>query len=121
MTEVGVAMADKQGCQGLAHITGVTMNSSTNCPNTLDQQRQRLERLVDYPHAAAVPGPFVQHLIALGGAIMRFFTANQELRIWQRTRNGRQVWFAYDPITEQRRQFFAEEDVRHWLDARYYE
>lgn len=52
---------------------------------------------------------------------MRFFTANQELRIWQRTRNGRQVWFAYDPITEQRRQFFAEEDVRHWLDARYYE
>jgi hypothetical protein len=96
------------------------MNSSTNCPNTLDQQRQRLERLVSYSQPG-VPGSFVQHLISLGGSIMRFFTANQELRIWQRTRNGRQVWFAYDPITDQKRQFLAEEDVRRWLDARYYE
>ena len=96
------------------------MNSSTNCPNPLNQQRQRLEHLVRYPQPAAA-SPFVQQLISLGGSLMKFFTAGHELRIWQRTRNGRQVWFAYDPITEQKHQFLAEEDVRHWLDTRYYE
>jgi hypothetical protein len=97
------------------------MNSSTNCPQTLDQQRQRFERLVNYSQPPAGPNPVLNRLMSLGGSIVRFLTANQELRVWQRTRNGRQVWFAYDPITDQRRQFFAEADLRLWLDTRYYE
>jgi hypothetical protein len=97
------------------------MNSSTHCPHTLDQQRQRFERLVNGSQPKAGNRVFVNRLIALGGSMMRFLTANQELRIWQRTRNGRPVWFAYDPMTDQKRQFFAEEDVRRWLDTRYYE
>ncbi len=98
------------------------MNSSTNCPTPIEQQRQQLERLVGQPQdGAARVNPFFHKLIRLGGALMRFFTAEQELRVWQRNRNGRLTWFAYDPITGQKRQFLTEQDLRLWLDTRYYE
>jgi hypothetical protein len=97
------------------------MNSSTNCPNSLDQQRQRFEQLINFPQPIAEPKTFTHRLVTLGGSIVRFLTADRQLRIWQRTRRGRQVWFAYDPITDQTRQFFSEADVRLWLDTRYYE
>lgn len=97
------------------------MNSSTNCPTTLEQQRQHFEQLIHQPQPAAGSNPIVQRLIHLGGAIVRFLTSEQEPRIWQRTRHGRRTWFAYDPITDQKRQFFTEQDLRLWLDTRYYE
>lgn len=52
---------------------------------------------------------------------MKFLTQGNELRIWQRTRNGRPTWFAYDPVTNRTRSFYAEADLRHWLDQRYYD
>ena len=98
------------------------MNSSTHYSNTLEQQRQRFEQLVQQPQQpTAAANPFVHNLIRLGDRLMRFFTADHQVRIWQRTRNGRPVWFAYDPMTNQKRQFFNEQDVRNWLDTRYYE
>ncbi|MGF1567158.1 MAG: hypothetical protein ACFCVD_03635 [Nodosilinea sp.] len=99
------------------------MNSTTNYPNhDLDRQRQRLEALV-YPNTQPekASSALVQALKTLGGGIVKFLTAQNELRIWQRTRNGRQTWFAYDPITNQTRRFYSEHEVRLWLDNRYYE
>ena len=52
---------------------------------------------------------------------MKFLTSGNELRIWQRTSNGRPIWFAHDPITNRTRSFTSEQDVRQWLDNRYYE
>ena len=96
------------------------MHSSTNCPYTLDQQRQRLERLVN--GSQPTPSrPLIRILISTGAALMKCLTAEPQIRIWQRTRNGRQIWFAYDPVTDQKRQFCSEQEVRLWLDTRYYE
>lgn len=52
---------------------------------------------------------------------MRFLTGGSDLRIWQRTRNGQPTWFAHDPVTNRTRSFVSEQDVRQWLDRRYYE
>jgi hypothetical protein len=98
------------------------MNGSTHSPQPLDQQRQRFERLLDQAELRAHrPSTGRQKLLTLGGNIVRFLTSERSLRVWQRTRQGRQAWFAYDPITDQTRQFHTEQDLRIWLDQRYYE
>jgi hypothetical protein len=98
------------------------MNSTTNYSEHLNQQRQRLEALVNSSEPLENrQSTLVQTLQTLGGHLMRFLTAERELRIWQTSRNGRQVWHAYDPITNRKRQFVTEDDLRAWLDNRYYE
>lgn len=98
------------------------MTNSSNYPQPLDQQRQRLEVLIQRPGAAPQgSSPVLQRLMTLGGRVISFLTTNQDLRIWQQTRQGRQIWFAYDPITDQKRQFFSEHELRIWLDSRYYD
>ncbi|MBD1915492.1 MULTISPECIES: hypothetical protein [Cyanophyceae] len=95
------------------------MNTTTRNSNSeLNRQRQRLETLVQ---PAQRPLGMGQALSALGDRLLSFFTDTQELRIWQSTRNGHQVWFAHDPVTNRTRSFHSEQDVRRWLDNRYYE
>ncbi|NJL44744.1 MAG: hypothetical protein HC922_01350 [Leptolyngbyaceae cyanobacterium SM2_3_12] len=99
------------------------MNSTTQHPNhDFEQQRQRLEALV-HPnhHPESAESAWVRAFKTLGGGLVRFLTAQNELRIWQRTRHGRQTWFAYDPMTNKTRQFYSEHEVRLWLDTRYNE
>lgn len=104
---------------------------TTRKPNRdLQQQRQRLEALVqptlgtrsvdNSPTHGPIHG-LGQALKQLGDRTMRFFTGQNELRIWQRTRNGQPLWFAHDPVTNRTRSFYSEQDVRTWLDQRYYE
>lgn len=102
------------------------MNSTTQHPNQdFEQQRQRLEALVHPNYRAELAEPAESALVrtckTLGGGLVRFLTSQNELRIWQRTRQGRQTWFAYDPITNKTRQFYSEHEVRLWLDTRYNE
>jgi hypothetical protein len=99
------------------------MNRTTNYSNNLDLQRQRFEQLMQETghRPAEQKSVFATALTYLGDTIMRFLTSNNELRIWQRTRNGRSTWFAYDPVTDRKRQFYSEQEVRLWLDNRYYE
>jgi len=84
----------------------------------LHRQRQRLEVLVN-------PAPncndLAQALKQLGDRAMRFFVGQTEPRIWQRTRQGQLTWFAHDPVTNRTRQFSSEQEVRLWLEQRYYE
>ncbi|HZG39269.1 MAG TPA: hypothetical protein VEZ50_11370 [Nodosilinea sp.] len=104
---------------------------TTRKPNhDLQQQRQRLEALVQptlgsrIDNGPAYNGPIHglgQALKQLGDRTMRFFIGQNELRIWQRTRNGQPLWFAHDPVTNRTRSFHSEQDVRYWLDKRYYE
>ncbi|HSM83580.1 MAG TPA: hypothetical protein VLS96_17975 [Nodosilinea sp.] len=98
------------------------MNSTTRDQNfELNRQRQRLEALVQPPRAPQASWPLTQTLKQLGDRAMSFFTGQTEPRIWQRTRNGNPTWFAHDPVTNRTRQFASEQDVRLWLDRRYYE
>lgn len=95
------------------------MNSTTRTSNSdLSRQRQRLEALVQPTQS---PSGLGRVLNTLGDRLLNFFTGTEELRIWQSTRNGHQVWFAHDPITNRTRSFYSEQDVRHWLDNRYAE
>lgn len=95
------------------------MNSTTRTSNSdLSRQRQRLEALVQLTQS---PSGLGRVLNTLGDRLLNFFTGTEELRIWQSTRNGHQVWFAHDPITNRTRSFYSEQDVRHWLDNRYSE
>lgn len=95
------------------------MNTTTRNPNSeLNRQRQRLETLVQ---PVQRPSGLGRALSNVGDRLLNFFTGTEELRIWQSTRNGHQVWFAHDPVTNRTRSFYSEQDVRHWLDNRYYE
>lgn len=85
----------------------------------LNRQRQRLEALVQQPTQGS--RSLAQTLKQIGDRTMRFFTGQTEPRIWQRTRQGQPTWFAHDPITNRTRQFTTEQDVRLWLEKRYYE
>lgn len=38
----------------------------------------------------------------------------------KRDRQGRLIWYVYDPATHQSAQFSSESEVRSWLDQRYY-
>jgi hypothetical protein len=97
------------------------MNNTTHYPNhDLEQDRQRLETLVKPTHGFAGLG-LRQLLTTVGEKTMKFLTSGNDLRIWQRTSNGRPIWFAHDPITNRTRSFTSEQDVRQWLDNRYYE
>ncbi|MGB3138036.1 MAG: hypothetical protein WBG38_01190 [Nodosilinea sp.] len=94
---------------------------TTRTPN-LQQQRQRLETLVQpTPGDRSIRYSLRQILTTLGDRTMKFLTGQNELRIWQRTRSGQPLWFAHDPVTNRTRSFCSEQDVRNWLDSRYYE
>ncbi|WP_017299680.1 hypothetical protein [Nodosilinea nodulosa] len=107
------------------------MDTTRNPNRDLQQQRQRLEALVQPTLGARIDsspshnGPIYSGLgraiKQLGDKTMRFFTGQNELRIWQRSRNGQPLWFAHDPVTNRTRSFYSEQDVRTWLDQRYYE
>ncbi|WP_035986151.1 hypothetical protein [Leptolyngbya sp. KIOST-1] len=102
------------------------MDTTRNPNRDLQQQRQRLEALVQptlgsRPIHRPIAHGLGQALKQLGDRAMRFFTGQNELRIWQRTRNGQPLWFAHDPVTNRTRSFYSEQDVRTWLDQRYYE
>jgi hypothetical protein len=95
------------------------MTSTPRLPSRdLDRQRQQLETLVQAPS----PRWTIPHsLKQLGDRTMRFFTGQPEPRVWQRTRHGQLTWFAHDPVTNRTRQFSSEQEVRLWLEKRYYE
>ncbi len=84
----------------------------------LHRHRQRLEALVQPSQGGKT---LALTLKQLGNRAMRFFTGQTEPRVWQRTRQGQLTWFAHDPITNRTRQFSSEQDVRLWLEKRYYE
>ncbi|MBE9138283.1 hypothetical protein IQ254_13990 [Nodosilinea sp. LEGE 07088] len=95
----------------------------TSTPHTssydLNRQRQHLETLVQQPTQPSIT--LGNTLKQFGAKTMKFFTGHTEPRIWQRTRSGHSVWFAHDPITNRTRSFVSEQDVRIWLDNRYYD
>jgi hypothetical protein len=97
------------------------MNSTTHHSNhDMELQRQRLEALIQpTAHSKSRRAAIAPTLKALGGRLVRFLTAENDLRLWQRTRQGQTVWFAYDPLTNQKHQFLSEPDLRSWLENRY--
>lgn len=98
---------------------------TTTRDHNLHRQRQRLEALVHPPaQGSSNLAQTLKQLGALkqlGDRAMRFFTGQTEPRIWQRHRQGQSLWYAHDPVTNRTRQFSSEQEVRLWLEKRYYE
>ncbi|NES97380.1 MAG: hypothetical protein F6K32_19600 [Desertifilum sp. SIO1I2] len=61
----------------------------------------------------------LQHL---GEDFLESLTAEPQLRVWHKTdRWGNTWWCAYDPLTGHSTQQASENDLRSWLEQRYYQ
>jgi hypothetical protein len=66
--------------------------------------------------------------LPIGSALKRvlqyfvpFFASSQELRIWTTTdRYGNTSWHAYDPVRDARVSLGSEDEMRTWIERRYY-
>ena len=55
----------------------------------------------------------------LAQELLLFFTGTQQLRVWTKSTKQGVVWFAYDPISDQRSGSCSEEELRIWLESRH--
>lgn len=93
------------------------MNSTPYSNYDLERQRQQLEALVR-PQPTA---PLRQTLLRLGQACFGWLLPTHGPRIQQRQQNGCVYWTAHDPVTSQTQRFYSEDDLRIWLEGRYYQ
>jgi hypothetical protein len=64
---------------------------------------------------------FLLVLKQFGKRLIRFIAGNQEVQIWQvSNRTGNLYWRVYDPITKASTSFSSSNEVRIWLEQRYY-
>lgn len=92
------------------------MNSTHYSSYDLEQQRQQLETLV-----RPQPSPLITALQRCGQTLVQFLTNGHNPCIQQRRQNGTLVWRVYDPMTQQIQRFYSEDDLRIWLEERYYQ
>lgn len=83
---------------------------------------QSLERLLSATSAAHYPNRAKQAwLKPLLTKFLNFMTGNESIQIVQRRdRYGDTYWDAYDPATHSHHRFDTEQEVRIWLDQRFY-
>ena len=92
--------------------------SSSYLPINSKPIHSKLTPASDIPPAQ----PLRQGLAALGRHLQNFFVGSHEPVIEERRdRTGAHYWRVYDPITQERKFFYSEDDVRAWLDQRYYQ
>jgi hypothetical protein len=97
------------------------MNSTTHNSNyDLDQQRLRLEALLQAEGCPSTEG-VRQRVSTILCRLGRLLLHDNELRVWQRTYQGRTIWYAHDPLNNRARRFYSEQELRFWLENRYYE
>ncbi|MCA1993165.1 MAG: hypothetical protein LDL41_14180, partial [Coleofasciculus sp. S288] len=52
---------------------------------------------------------------------VEFFSSGHELRIWTTTDHyGNTYWHAYDPVTGKSTHLSSEDEMRVWIERRYY-
>lgn len=96
---------------------------------TLDQQLnyEQLELIARHPtpRVPAIAKRATSFFQFLCQSAIHQLTRRNEPRIWTSTiksgpQTGQKMWHLYDPITQQRQTMASEQEVRHWLDTRYY-
>lgn len=94
-----------------------------NRQHLLEQQRQQLERTFRQNARPTVDRPArLQQLINRAGkALVHWLTAGNAPRISLSTQGETQVWKVYDPIDNSTYYFDEENQVRDWLDHRFYQ
>jgi len=99
------------------------MNSFTYETKTrLEQHRQQLENLLHPSNCEIVYRPSRLHKFwsQCINVVIQRLTAGNEPRISLRTVGDTEVWKVYDPVDSSLHYFTHEDEVRAWLDQRYY-
>lgn len=95
------------------------MKSSTK--TLLDLQRERLEILLNQPTNTAYRlgrlGEFFTHL---GQGIFNWLATDSTPKISKHVQGDAEVWKVYDPTVNRTLYFSHEDDLRIWMDQRYY-
>lgn len=82
---------------------------------------QELDRLVEKDKSSKQNSIKLPSLEQLWNSILDSLTRSQEPRIYQKYgRSGNLYFEVYDPIAHQTSTFNSEQEVRIWLDQRYY-
>ena len=63
-----------------------------------------------------------QRLSLVGDALLTYLCGATDLSVTvKRDRRGNTLFIAYDPVSQQRRTFVSEQELRVWADQRYYQ
>lgn len=89
--------------------------------NQLDLNRQQLEEALQQSQTQSAKNAIAQLLSKAGSTLLSLFVNSDQPRIQATTVNGEQVWKVYDPISGSRAAFTSEQDLRAWLEQRYYQ
>ena len=53
--------------------------------------------------------------------LIQHFNTGNELRVWTTIdRSGKITWHAYDPVSDRRALMHSEDEMRTWIEQRYY-
>lgn len=100
------------------------MHSSTHeAQALLEQRRQRLETSLHQTTGRIVdrPSRLRQFLSGVSQALVNWLIQGDAPRIHRFTQGETEVWKGYDSMDQRTHYFTQEEDVRAWLDQRYYQ
>ena len=62
------------------------------------------------------------HLSPMVRGLLAYLCGSTDLSVTvKRDRSGHRVFLAYDPVTQQRHSFSSEQELRVWIDQRYYQ
>lgn len=97
------------------------MNSYTE-QSALLEHRQRLDRLVNPSYTTAYhPSQLGKLLQRLGQSFTNWLTTGSMPRVSRELQGDTEVWKVYDPFSNATRYFDQENDLRVWMEARYYQ
>lgn len=99
------------------------MNSYTRSSSTtlLDLQRRRFDLLLNHPtNTVYHPNRLGQLLQQLSQTLAHWLTSGSMPKISKQIQGDAEVWRVYDPVINRTSYFLHEEDLRTWLEQRYY-
>lgn len=75
-----------------------------------------------YIQPSAISAYLAFALKQFGERLVRFVSGSHEVQVWQgRDRRGNTYWRVYDPVTKASDSFSSVNEVRIWLEQRYYQ
>ncbi|MBD1875129.1 hypothetical protein H6F75_16725 [Nodosilinea sp. FACHB-131] len=96
-------------------------------PNSLYAQLELIQEPLDRPiqsdySIARVWAGAKRRLSLAGDALLTYLCGSADLSVTvKRDRRGNTLFVAYDPVNQQRRTFSSEQELRVWVDQRYYQ
>ena len=88
------------------------------------RDRNQLERLWQQPETKrniSATNQSVGVVRQIFAALATFLAGSQQIRIWTKSTRQGVVWFAYDPLRDQRIGHCSEDELRAWLEARHHQ